>query len=53
MPGIPLVYVNRDAGRQRQLPEKVAFVGSDEKQSGTLETQEVCKLLGGKGKILS
>ena len=31
------------------LPEKVSFVGSDEKQSGTLEMQEVCKLMGGKG----
>jgi inositol transport system substrate-binding protein len=30
----------------------VAFVGSDEKQSGTLEMKEVCKLMGGKGKIL-
>ena len=40
------------AGRRRQLPEKAAFVGSNEKQSGTLEMQEVCRLLGGKGNIL-
>ena len=49
--GIPLVYVNRMPA-DKQLPEKVAFVGSDEKQSGTLEMAEVCKLMGGKGKIL-
>ena len=49
--GIPLVYVNRMPA-DSELPEKVAFVGSDERQSGTLEMQEVCKLMGGKGKIL-
>ena len=49
--GIPLVYVNR-VPADNPLPEKVSFVGSDEKQSGTLEMQEVCKLMGGKGKIL-
>ena len=48
---IPLVYVNRMPA-DKKLPEKVAFVGSDEKQSGTLEMTEVCKVLGGKGKIL-
>jgi inositol transport system substrate-binding protein len=49
--GIPLVYVNR-LPADKQLPPKVAFAGSDEKQSGTLEMQEVCKLMGGKGNIL-
>ena len=49
--GIPLVYVNRMPA-QAELPEKVAFVGSDERQSGTLQMQEVCKLMGGKGQIL-
>ena len=49
--GIPLVYVNRLPG-DPTLPEKVSFVGSDEQQSGTLEMQEVCRLLGGKGTIL-
>ncbi|MFO1073213.1 MAG: sugar ABC transporter substrate-binding protein [Geminicoccaceae bacterium] len=48
---IPLVYVNRMPA-DKKLPDKVAFVGSDEKQSGTLEMTEVCKVLGGKGKIL-
>ncbi len=49
--GIPLVYVNRMPS-EKELPAKVSFVGSDERQSGTLEMQEVCKLLGGKGTIL-
>ena len=34
--GIPLVYVNRTPA-EAELPEKVAFVGSDERESGTLE----------------
>ncbi|HWK46262.1 MAG TPA: sugar ABC transporter substrate-binding protein [Stellaceae bacterium] len=49
--GIPLVYVNRMPA-DKTLPAKVSFVGSDEKDSGTLEMTETCKLLGGKGKIL-
>ena len=34
--GIPLVYVNREPVNVDQLPEKQAFVASDEKESGTL-----------------
>ena len=49
--GIPLVYVNRMPG-DKQLPARVAFVGSDEKQSGTLQMTEVCRLLHGKGDIV-
>jgi inositol transport system substrate-binding protein len=49
--GIPLVFVNRMPSDSK-LPDKVAFVGSDESQSGTLEMKEVCKLLGGKGDIV-
>jgi inositol transport system substrate-binding protein len=49
--GIPLVYVNRMPG-DKQLPPHVAFVGSDETQSGTLEMTEVCRLLQGKGDIV-
>jgi inositol transport system substrate-binding protein len=49
--GIPLVYVNRMPA-DKTLPAKVSFVGSNETDSGTLEMQEVCKLLGGKGTIL-
>ncbi|TCN29380.1 sugar ABC transporter substrate-binding protein [Sinorhizobium americanum] len=50
--GIPLVYVNREPVNIDSLPEKQAFVASNEVESGTLETQEVCKMLGGKGKAV-
>ena len=50
--GIPLVYVNREPINIDTLPEKQAFVASNEAESGTLQTQEVCKLLGGKGKAV-
>jgi inositol transport system substrate-binding protein len=49
--GVPLVYVNRMPS-DNPLPEKVSFVGSNEVDSGTLEMQEVCKLMSGKGNIL-
>lgn len=48
--GIALVYVNRQPVNVDELPEKQAFVASDEKQSGTLETREVCRLLKEAGK---
>lgn len=50
--GIPLVYVNREPANVNELPEKQAFVASNEQESGTLETQEVCRLLNGKGKVV-
>jgi len=50
--GVPLVYVNRLPADVEKLGPKAAFVGSDEKESGTLEAKEICKLLGGKGSIL-
>ncbi len=50
--GIALVYVNREPVNVDTLPEKQAFVASNEKESGTLETKEVCRLLGGKGKVV-
>ncbi|ALN74791.1 substrate-binding domain-containing protein [Aureimonas sp. AU20] len=46
---IPIVYSVHPPADLETLPEKTAFVGSDEKQSGTMQTQEVCRLLGGKG----
>jgi inositol transport system substrate-binding protein len=49
---IPLVYVNRKPVDFDKLPAGVAFVASDEKISGTLQTQEVCRLLKGKGEVL-
>lgn len=50
--GIPLVYVNREPVNVDTLPEKQAFVASNEQESGTLQTQEICKMLGGKGKAV-
>lgn len=50
--GVPLVFVNNAPSNVDSLPEKQAFVGSDEEQAGTLETQTVCKMLGGKGKVV-
>jgi ABC-type sugar transport system substrate-binding protein len=50
--GVPIVYVNRQPTDVESFGPKAAFVGSDEKQSGTLETKEICRLLGGKGDIL-
>jgi inositol transport system substrate-binding protein len=50
--GVPLVYVNREPIDVDKLGPKAAFVASNEADSGTLETKEVCKLLGGKGNIL-
>ena len=48
--GVPLVYVNREPVNVDSLPEKQAFVASDERESGTLETQQICKLLKEAGK---
>jgi inositol transport system substrate-binding protein len=50
--GVPLVYVNREPIDVEKLGPKAAFVASNEAESGTLETKEICKLLGGKGSIL-
>lgn len=50
--GIPIVYVNRQPIDVDALGAKGAFVASNEADSGTLETKEICRLLGGKGDIL-
>ncbi len=50
--GIPLVYVNRMPVNIDQLPPNQAFVASNEVESGTLQTKEVCRLLGGKGNVV-
>ncbi len=50
--GIPIVYVNRKPIDADKLGAKGAFVASNEVDSGTLETQAICKLIGGKGDIL-
>ncbi|MCX7301049.1 MAG: sugar ABC transporter substrate-binding protein [Rhodobacterales bacterium] len=43
--GIPLVYVNRQPINVDSLPDNQAFVASNEVDSGTLQTLEVCRLL--------
>ncbi len=50
--GVPLVYVNREPADVDKLGPKAAFVASNEAESGTLETKQICKLLGGEGDIL-
>ncbi|MCB2130283.1 MAG: sugar ABC transporter substrate-binding protein [Rhodobacteraceae bacterium] len=47
---IPLVYVNRQPVNLDTLPDNQAFVASNEVDSGTLETKEVCRLLKEAGK---
>jgi ABC-type sugar transport system substrate-binding protein len=48
--GIPIVYVNRQPADLDSLPSIAAFVGSNEVESGTLETRAVCRLLKQAGK---
>ncbi|MBU2360905.1 MAG: sugar ABC transporter substrate-binding protein [Alphaproteobacteria bacterium] len=48
--GVPLVYVNREPINVDTLPDNQAFVASNEVDSGTLETMEVCRLLKEAGK---
>jgi inositol transport system substrate-binding protein len=48
--GVPLVFVNREPINVDTLPDNQAFVASNEKDSGTLEAQEICRLLKEKGK---
>ena len=47
---IPLVFVNRQPVNVDTLPDNQAFVASNEADSGTLETKEVCRLLKDAGK---
>ena len=47
---IPLVYVNRQPVNVDTMPDNQAFVASNEVDSGTLETLEVCRLLKEAGK---
>jgi len=48
--GVPLVYVNREPVNVDTLPDDQAFVASNEIESGTLQTFEVCKMLRAQGK---
>ena len=47
---IPLVYVNRQPVNVDTLPDNQAFVASNEADSGTLETKEICRMLKEAGK---
>ncbi|QCJ00654.1 substrate-binding domain-containing protein [Agrobacterium larrymoorei] len=49
---IPVVYVNNVPVNFAELPAHQTVVASDEVESGTMETQEVCRLLGGKGRAV-
>ena len=48
--GVPMVYVNREPINVDSLPDNQAFVASDERESGTLETKEMCRLFKEAGK---
>ncbi|MEQ8340114.1 sugar ABC transporter substrate-binding protein [Marinovum algicola] len=48
--GVPLVYVNREPINVDTLPDSQAFVASDEAESGTLETIEICNILANMGR---
>lgn len=50
--GVPLVFVNMAPTGVDNLPANQAWVGSDEIQAGTLQAQEVCRRLGGKGEAV-
>ena len=50
--GIPLIYVNVQPTDLSTLGKQQAFVGSNETESGTLQTKEVCRMLGGKGNVV-
>ena len=49
---IPLIYVNLKPSDFDKLPAGVSVVASDEMVGGTLQAQEVCRLLKGKGNVL-
>ncbi|MBY5542950.1 sugar ABC transporter substrate-binding protein [Rhizobium leguminosarum] len=50
--GIPLIYINNVPSNLMDLPDNQVVVASNEKESGTLETQQVCTLLKGKGRVV-
>jgi inositol transport system substrate-binding protein len=48
--GVPLVYVNRRPA-ESTLPPNVVFVGSDDLQAGTLEMEELARLMNHRGNV--
>ncbi|AJQ97381.1 sugar ABC transporter substrate-binding protein [Gynuella sunshinyii] len=49
---IPLVYVNHPPIDVDRLPDTASFIGSNELDSGTLQTKAVCQLLNGRGNVV-
>lgn len=49
---IPLVYINNVPSNLSDLPENQIVVASNEAESGTMQTKEVCSLLKGKGRVV-
>jgi inositol transport system substrate-binding protein len=48
--GVPIVYVNRRPAEE-SLPDGVVFVGSDDLQAGTLEMEELARLMNHRGTV--
>jgi inositol transport system substrate-binding protein len=48
--GVPLVYVNRKPAEET-LPAGVVFVGSEDLQAGTLEMEELARLMNYRGSV--
>jgi inositol transport system substrate-binding protein len=48
--GVPLVYVNRKPAEET-LPGGVVFVGSEDLQAGTLEMEELARLMNYRGNV--
>jgi inositol transport system substrate-binding protein len=48
--GVPLVYVNRRPAEET-LPAGVVFVGSEDLQAGTLEMEELARLMNYRGNV--
>ena len=48
--GVPLVYVNRKPAEDT-LPAGVVFVGSEDLQAGTLEMEELARLMNHRGNV--
>lgn len=49
--GIPIVFANSQPSNVNELPAKQVFVGSNQLEAGGIPAKEVCRLLGGKGKV--
>ena len=48
--GVPLVYVNRRPAEET-LPANVVFVGSDDRQAGELQMEELARLMNHRGNV--